>query len=70
MDIEFIIDSSDRVGPANFKSAMAYVQNLVRHWDIGPQRMRVGLVTYSNGVQNQFFLNSHLTQSQLISAIG
>ncbi|XP_041376879.1 cartilage matrix protein-like [Gigantopelta aegis] len=70
VDVEFIIDSSDRVGPANFKSVMAYVQNLVRHWNIGPQKIRVGLVTYSNGVQNQFFLNSHLSQSQLIGALG
>ncbi|XP_046585152.1 uncharacterized protein LOC124292144 [Haliotis rubra] len=70
VDVEFVLDSSDSVGADNFRYMIQYVQNLVRHWDIGPQRVQVGVVTYGNGARNQFYLNNYQTGAQLVNAIG
>ncbi|XP_071091876.1 uncharacterized protein [Haliotis cracherodii] len=70
VDVEFVLDSSDTVGADNFRYMIQYVQNLVRHWEIGPQRIQVGVVTYGNGARNQFYFNNYQTGAQLVNAIG
>lgn len=64
-----MIDSSSYIGVEHFKQQLEFVKNNIRYYNINPQCTRIGIVTYSSGAYNQFFLNHYTTQSQLFNAI-
>ena len=69
MDIMFVIDTSSYVGLANFKRVKNFVKNVIRYFRIAPSHVRVGVVTYSTFVRNDFNLNSYKDLRQVLLAI-
>ncbi|OWF38639.1 Collagen alpha-6(VI) chain [Mizuhopecten yessoensis] len=57
-DVVFILDSSGSEGQNNFQKELQFVSNFVNNVQIGPQNIQVGLVTFSDIVKNEFYLNS------------
>ena len=69
-DIVYMIDSSTYIGVENFQQQLDFIKNNIRYYNINPACTRVGIVTYSSGAHNQFYLNSYTNQQQLLNAIG
>jgi len=69
MDIVFIIDSSTYVGLENFKRVKNFVKNVIRYFRIAPSHVRVGALTYSTAVRNDFNLNAYKNLREVLLAI-
>ena len=65
-----MIDSSQNIGIEQFLQQLEFVKSNIQHYNINPSCTRVGIVTYSQGAYNQFYLNGYTTQQQLLTAIG
>ncbi|XP_060081054.1 uncharacterized protein LOC132560404 [Ylistrum balloti] len=69
-DVTFILDSSNTVGQTNFEKQKDFVKHVVGGLKVDPNSVRISTVTYNDVVHNQFFLNQHNTQSDVINAIS
>lgn len=65
----FLIDGSEGVRN-DFPLLKAFVRRVVETLDVGPDRVRVALVQYSDRTRPEFYLNSHMDQQGVISAIS
>ncbi|XP_026642150.1 collagen alpha-3(VI) chain isoform X1 [Microtus ochrogaster] len=68
-DIVFLIDSSDAVKPDGIAHIRDFVSRIVRRLNIGPSKVRIGVVQFSNDVFPEFYLKTHKSQSLVLDAI-
>lgn len=64
------MDGSLNVGNANFPFVRDFVATLVNYLDVGSDKMRVGLVQFSDTPQTEFSLYSYQTKSDIIQRLG
>lgn len=69
MELVFVIDSSESVGPENFEIIKDFVAALVDRLTVGRNATRVGLVLYSLEVQLVFNLARYTTKQDVKQAI-
>uniref|UniRef100_A0AAV2K4J2 Collagen alpha-1(XXVIII) chain n=1 Tax=Knipowitschia caucasica TaxID=637954 RepID=A0AAV2K4J2_KNICA len=69
MELVFVIDSSESVGPENFEIIKDFVTRLVERTTVGRNATRIGLVLYSLDVHLEFNLARHLTKQEVKQAI-
>ncbi|XP_068803889.1 collagen alpha-3(VI) chain [Struthio camelus] len=69
-DIIFLLDGSLNVGNANFPFVRDFVVTLVNNLDVGSDKIRVGLVQFSDTPKTEFFLYSYQTKSDIIQRLG
>nr|XP_033800153.1 collagen alpha-1(XXVIII) chain-like [Geotrypetes seraphini] len=69
MELVFVIDSSESVGPENFEIIKDFVTALVDRVTVGRNATRIGLVLYSLEVRLEFGLNRYATQQDVKQAI-
>ncbi|XP_065493263.1 collagen alpha-3(VI) chain isoform X4 [Caloenas nicobarica] len=69
-DIIFLLDGSLNVGNANFPFVRDFVATLVNYLDVGSDKIRVGLVQFSDTPKTEFFLYSYQTKSDIIQRMG
>ncbi|XP_074449636.1 collagen alpha-3(VI) chain isoform X2 [Larus michahellis] len=69
-DIIFLLDGSLNVGNANFPYVRDFVATLVNYLDVGSDKIRVGLVQFSDTPKTEFFLYSYQTKSDIIQRMG
>ncbi|XP_073671428.1 uncharacterized protein col28a2b isoform X2 [Paramisgurnus dabryanus] len=69
MELVFVIDSSESVGPDNFKIIKDFVAALVDRLTVGRNATRVGLVLYSLEVQLVFNLARYVSKQDIKQAI-
>ncbi|XP_041045239.1 collagen alpha-1(XXII) chain-like [Carcharodon carcharias] len=58
-DLVFLLDTSYSVGKENFEKVRQWVANLVGTFDIGPDKTRVGVVSYSDKPHTEFNLGAY-----------
>ncbi|XP_033736275.1 collagen alpha-1(XII) chain-like isoform X2 [Pecten maximus] len=68
-DVVFILDSSGSEGNTNFQKELQFVSNFVTNVHIGPQNIQVGLVTFSDIAQNEFYMNTYQTKRDMIAKL-
>uniref|UniRef100_A0A8D0NFE8 Collagen alpha-3(VI) chain n=1 Tax=Sus scrofa TaxID=9823 RepID=A0A8D0NFE8_PIG len=68
-DIVFLIDSSDGVKPDGIAHIRDFVIRIVRRLNIGPNKVRVGVVQFSNDVFPEFYLKTYRSQASVLDAI-
>ncbi|XP_008584327.1 PREDICTED: collagen alpha-3(VI) chain [Galeopterus variegatus] len=68
-DIVFLIDSSDGVRPDGIAHIRDFVSRIVRRLNIGPNKVRVGIVQFSNDVFPEFYLKTYKSQAPVLDAI-
>ncbi|ELW63563.1 Collagen alpha-3(VI) chain [Tupaia chinensis] len=68
-DIVFLIDSSEGVTPDGLAHIRDFVSRIVRKLNIGPSKVRVGVVQFSNQVFPEFYLKTHKSKGPVIEAI-
>uniref|UniRef100_A0A8C8J6Z1 Collagen alpha-1(XXVIII) chain n=1 Tax=Oncorhynchus tshawytscha TaxID=74940 RepID=A0A8C8J6Z1_ONCTS len=69
MELVFIIDSSESVGPENFEIIKDFVAALVDRVTVGHNATRIGLVLYSLEGKIEFNLARHMTKQDVKRAI-
>ncbi|KAH9515717.1 hypothetical protein Btru_011809 [Bulinus truncatus] len=69
-DVIFVVDSSDRVTAAQFEDIKTLLRQIVSHWDIGPNKIRVGIISYGDGVHVESRLINSLTASDVYADIN
>ncbi|XP_036401346.1 collagen, type XXVIII, alpha 2a [Megalops cyprinoides] len=69
MELVFVIDSSESVGPENFEIIKDFVTALVDRVTVGRNATRIGLVLYSLDVHMEFNLARYVTKQDVKQAI-
>ncbi|KAM9830200.1 collagen alpha-1(XXVIII) chain-like [Syngnathus typhle] len=69
MELVFVIDSSESVGPENFEIIKDFVNALVDRVTVGRNSTRIGLVLYSLEVKLVFNLARYVTKQDIKQAI-
>uniref|UniRef100_A0A3Q2X2Y3 Collagen alpha-1(XXVIII) chain n=1 Tax=Haplochromis burtoni TaxID=8153 RepID=A0A3Q2X2Y3_HAPBU len=69
MELVFVIDSSESVGPENFEIIKDFVNALVDRVTVGRNATRIGLVLYSLEVRTVFNLARYVTKQDVKNAI-
>lgn len=69
MELVFVIDSSESVGPENFETIKDFVTRLVDRTTVGRNSTRIGLILYSLDVLLEFNLARYLTKEDVKEAI-
>ncbi|KAL6081555.1 hypothetical protein STEG23_000576, partial [Scotinomys teguina] len=68
-DIYFLIDGSGSIRPNDFIEMKTFMKEAVKMFHIGPDRVRFGVVQYSDKIISQFFLSQHASLAELRTAI-
>ncbi|KAG8010914.1 Collagen alpha-6(VI) chain [Nibea albiflora] len=68
-DIVFIVDESGSIGTSNFKLMRNFLHSIVSGLDVSPNRVRVGIVLYSDRPAVQFYLDTFSVKSELLKFI-
>ncbi|KAE8283773.1 Collagen alpha-1(XII) chain Fibrochimerin Precursor [Larimichthys crocea] len=68
-DIVMLLDESGSISPADFNTMKSFVAKIVSGFDIGPDKVQIGLTLFSNTVETKWHLNTHRTKESLLKAI-
>ncbi|KAK6994337.1 collagen alpha-6(VI) chain, partial [Biomphalaria glabrata] len=64
LDLVIILDTSSSVTWPNFKLSIAFIQNLIRPLQIGPDSIRVALMRYSTDVEVVSYLGERMNKEE------
>ncbi|XP_048455106.1 collagen alpha-3(VI) chain-like isoform X2 [Rhincodon typus] len=68
-DIVFLIDGSYNTGRRNFADIRDFIATIITAFDIGNDRVQVGLAQYSDAANSEFFLNTYSSKNELLSHV-
>ncbi|KAJ7322543.1 hypothetical protein JRQ81_018830 [Phrynocephalus forsythii] len=68
-DLVFLVDGSWSIRVDNFRTIQDFLYTLVDSFDIGEDKIRIGLILYSDLPQNEFFLNSFQNKKDILEKI-
>ncbi|XP_056107924.1 collagen alpha-3(VI) chain-like [Rhinichthys klamathensis goyatoka] len=68
-DIVFLVDGSSYVG-YNLQPVQDFITGVVNRLDVRPERVRIGLMQFAERQKNEFYLNTHNTKQDVLSAIA
>ncbi|XP_062851497.1 collagen alpha-4(VI) chain [Trichomycterus rosablanca] len=68
-DILFLVDGSASIGLKNFQQIREFLASLVSTFDIGPNKVRVGMVQFSDTPRTEFFLNTYEEKQEILDYI-
>uniref|UniRef100_A0A8C3RFA6 Collagen type VI alpha 3 chain n=1 Tax=Cyanoderma ruficeps TaxID=181631 RepID=A0A8C3RFA6_9PASS len=68
-DIVFLIDSSDSVRPDGLAHIRDFISRIVQQLEVGPNKVRIGVVQFSNGVFPEFYLKTHKSKNAVLEAV-
>ncbi|XP_008572507.1 PREDICTED: collagen alpha-1(XII) chain, partial [Galeopterus variegatus] len=69
-DIVFLVDGSYSIGIANFVKVRAFLEVLVKSFDISPNRVQISLVQYSRDPHTEFSLKKFTKVEDILEAIN
>lgn len=69
-DIVLLVDGSYSIGIANFVKVRAFLEVLVKSFEIGPENVQISLVQYSRDPYTEFSLNRFNRIEDIIQAIN
>ncbi|KAF4106106.1 hypothetical protein G5714_013768 [Onychostoma macrolepis] len=68
-DIVFLVDGSGSIGQKNFQEVREFLSSLVENFDVAPDKIRIGLVQYSDTPRTEFSLNTYQNKEEILSYI-
>ncbi|XP_013401500.1 uncharacterized protein LOC106167302, partial [Lingula anatina] len=68
-DIVFLFDASGSVGSENFATGLGFMASIVNYWQIGPEHIQVGVISFSNNAKVEVSLGQFTDNTQLQEAI-
>nr|XP_049613656.1 collagen alpha-1(XII) chain isoform X7 [Syngnathus scovelli] len=69
-DIVLLVDGSWSIGRINFKTIRNFISRMVGVFDIGPDKIQIGLAQYSGDPKTEWHLNAHATRASLLDAVN
>ncbi|KAL4594145.1 collagen alpha-6(VI) chain-like isoform X1, partial [Arapaima gigas] len=69
-DIIFLVDCSSSITDDQFKSMLEFMQSLVNEVEVGPDRVRFGVITFSDDPKMNFILKQYSTKTEVRGAIS
>ncbi|XP_074051313.1 collagen alpha-4(VI) chain-like, partial [Macrotis lagotis] len=69
-DIVFLVEASSEMGLENFRLALEFLEKMIQTLDIGPNKVRVGLVLYSDEPRLEFGLDTPMSQAEILSHLN
>lgn len=69
-DVFIVVDSSSSITNKDFNREISFVQSVVKLFDIGEDKTRVGIVSFSHDANMILELNNGLSRSQLLDHIS
>ena len=70
LDLFFVMDASGSVGYSDFQLMKQFVYDIVDSFEIGPDNVRVGVMSYGSSYTFHFYLNTYTTKSEVLSAVN
>ncbi|XP_016101722.1 collagen alpha-4(VI) chain-like, partial [Sinocyclocheilus grahami] len=68
-DIVFLVDGSTSIGETNFQQIREFISSLVEKFEVAPDRIRIGLVQYSDTPYTEFSLSTYQNKEEILSYI-
>ncbi|CAC5397052.1 COL6A [Mytilus coruscus] len=68
-DIVFIADASTSIGITDFGKLKSFMKKVISNFEIGPDKIQIGLVTFSNSSKTEFPLKAYSASDELDKAI-
>lgn len=68
-DVVLLVDGSYSIGLNNFAKVRAFLEVLVKTFDIGPNKVQISLVQYSRDPHTEFYLNTHQDLPAVLRAV-
>ncbi|XP_049916739.1 collagen alpha-1(XII) chain-like [Epinephelus moara] len=65
-DIVLLVDDSGSIGLQNYRLIRSFLARLVSVFNIGPDRVQIGLVQYNDDPKTEWHLNTHQTKYSLL----
>ncbi|XP_053197814.1 collagen alpha-1(XII) chain-like [Scomber japonicus] len=69
-DIVMLVEGSWSIGSHIFYTLRSFLSKIIRNFDIGPDKVQIGLVQYSRDPRTEWELNTHQTKRSLLKAIN
>lgn len=68
-EVFFLLDASSSIWHPDFEKQLFFMEHIIRIFDIGPTRTRVGVIVFSDRVHPVIMLNTYERQRDLLRAI-
>ncbi|XP_037701037.1 collagen alpha-4(VI) chain-like [Choloepus didactylus] len=68
-DIYFLIDGSGSINPEGFLEMKTFMNEVIKMFQVGPNRVQFGVVQYSQEIESQFILSQYPSVAELKEAI-
>ncbi|XP_067451800.1 scavenger receptor cysteine-rich type 1 protein M130-like [Thunnus thynnus] len=68
-DIMLMVSESGRISPEDHENMKSFLTKIVSYFDIGPDKVQIGLVQNSENPVTEWQLNTHQTKQSLLEAI-
>ncbi|XP_078391912.1 collagen alpha-6(VI) chain-like [Cetorhinus maximus] len=68
-DIVYIVDESGSIEDTNFELIRNFLVSVISLMDIGPEKVQIGLIQYSNYPTSVFYLNRFQTKSDVLDRV-
>uniref|UniRef100_A0A3Q3JGG7 Collagen alpha-1(XII) chain n=1 Tax=Monopterus albus TaxID=43700 RepID=A0A3Q3JGG7_MONAL len=69
-DIVLLVDGSWSIGRVNFRTIRNFISRMISVFDIGPDKVQIGLTQYSGDPKTEWHLNTHSTKASLLNAVN
>ena len=70
LELFFVTDESGSVGYSNYQIMKDFVYDIVNAFDIGPDDVQVGLMSYSSSYTFRFYLSTYSSKGLVLTAIS
>nr|XP_018671382.1 collagen alpha-6(VI) chain-like isoform X2 [Ciona intestinalis] len=70
MDLIFLIDGSNSIGPREFETTKEWIGSFVREFEIGEYNTKIGVVQYSSRVRSEIDIGDYDSKADLLAAIS
>ena len=68
-DVVIIADASTSIGPLDFSKQLTFISNVTNNFEIGPDNVQVGMITFSTEARKEFALNRYKSKAELRAAV-
>ncbi|XP_028424312.1 scavenger receptor cysteine-rich type 1 protein M130-like [Perca flavescens] len=69
-DIVVLVDESGSISRSDFETMKTFLDGMVSNFNIGPDRVQIGLVQYSDNPRTTWHLHTHQTKYSMLKAIA
>ena len=66
----FVIDSSGSIRSSRWPLVLGFVKDIIAQLEVAQDRVRIGVITYSDNAQFRFSLNQYESKKDVLTAIN